>query len=81
MTYVWGIVFVAIGVLVMKYSFFLVQTFGKIPFAENKLGGGMGGTYALYKIVGIVIIFCAMLYMFGGARILVGPILPMFVGK
>ncbi len=64
----------------LKYTFVLVQTFGKINWAETHLGGGLGGTYTMYKLVALLIIFLAFLYMFGGFGILTGPLVPLFGG-
>ncbi len=77
---IWGLVWVAIGILLIKYTFILVQTFGKIPWAETHLGGGLGGTYTLYKLVGLLIIFLAFMYMFGMFGIITGPLIPIFGG-
>jgi hypothetical protein len=80
MRFVYGIIMIAVGILVMRYTYGLVQLFGKVDWAERNLGAGFGGTYALYKIVGVIIVVVAMLYMFGGAGFLVKPFAPVFGG-
>jgi len=79
MRYFWGIIFVLIGFAVMKYAFPLVNTFGKIPWAENNLGTA-GGTYLLYKLAGLVLMILAFLYMFNALDFLLGPLAPVFQG-
>ena len=80
MRFVWGIMWIVIGILLMKFTFPLVQTFGRISWAEEHLGGGLGGTFTLYKLVAVIIIILGMLYMFGGIDFLVKPLLPTFGG-
>jgi hypothetical protein len=75
---IWGIVWIVIGVLIIKYVHGIVETFGKITWAEIHLGGGAGGTYTLWQIVGIVIILLGFLYMFGGLGFLLKPLVPLF---
>ncbi|HYE22791.1 MAG TPA: hypothetical protein VD998_04355 [Verrucomicrobiae bacterium] len=78
MRFIWGLVTIGVGFILIKYTFGLVQTFGKITWAEIHLSGGMGGTYTLYKIVGVVVIFLGFMYMFGGVDFLVKPLTPLF---
>lgn len=73
MKFVWGIIWVIIGILLMRYTFQLTNLFGKIDWAESHLRGGFGGTYTLYRLVGLFIIIIALLYMFGGVDILIKP--------
>jgi hypothetical protein len=80
MRFVWSIIGIIIGVLIMKYTYSLVQTFGRIPWAESHLSGGLGGTYLLYKLIGLAVIFLSMLYVFGGPGAIVGPFLSVFGG-
>jgi hypothetical protein len=55
-----GLLLVAIGfVFVWKTSKF-IETFGSIDWADQKLGGG--GTYLVYKTLGIIIIFVGFLW-------------------
>lgn len=80
MRFIWGLVWIAIGTGVIKYAYQIVQTFGRIDWAESHLSGGLGGTYALYKIVGIILILLGFLYMFGGFGFLLSPLTPLFGG-
>jgi hypothetical protein len=80
MRYVWGIIWIIIGILVMKYSFQITQLFGKVGWAERYLSGGFGGTYAMYKIAGLLIIIIAMLYMFNALGFWIKPLSPVFGG-
>ena len=74
----WGLIWLVIGFVLIKYSFQLVNTFGHIPWAEQHLGGG--GTYTAYKIAGIIVMALALLYMFGGLDRLVAPMGGFFGG-
>ncbi len=76
MKFIWGIIWIAIGIGIIKYSFPLTNFFGHIPWAEEHIGGG--GTNSLYKIAGIIIIFLAFLYMFGSIGFILGPLKPVF---
>jgi hypothetical protein len=80
MNFVWGTIGVIVGVLVIKFSMQITDTFGTIDWAEEHLHGGMAGTYTLYKLVGVVIIILSFLYMFGSMGFLVGPLAPLFRG-
>jgi hypothetical protein len=78
MRIVWGIIWIAIGFAVIKYSFQITNFFGHIDWAEEHIGGG--GTYTLYKIVGIVVIVFSFLYMFGNVGFITEPLAPLFGG-
>lgn len=78
MRFVWGIITILIGIAVIRYSFQITNTFGKIGWAENHLGGGLGGTYAMWKLVGVLVCILALLYMFGSIGWLVRPLGPVF---
>lgn len=80
MRFVWGIVWVVIGILLIRYTFQITNLFGKIDWAEQHLRGGFGGTYTLYKLVGLFIVILAMLYMFGGIGLIVKPFAVLFGG-
>ena len=58
-----GLIAVVLGVVGMKYNFKLVGITGNVGFAERYLGAG--GTYALYKIIAIVLIIGGLLFMTG----------------
>jgi hypothetical protein len=80
MKFVWGTVWVIIGILLIRYTFQITNLFGKIDWAEQHMRGGYGGTYALYKLVGLGIVILAMFYMFGGLGLIVKPLAPLFGG-
>ena len=64
MKYVLGIIIVGVGFLIVWKSDWLMDNFGRISWAEAKLGTE-GGTRLLYKLIGIAIIIGAFLYMSG----------------
>lgn len=76
MTYVLGFLGIALGtVLVLKTEWF-VQNFGTSQWAEEHMGTS-GGSRLMYKLVGLIIIFFAMMGMTG----LLGGFLMGTVGK
>ena len=75
-----GIIGVAIGVLVMRYSVWITDNFGRVAWAEEHLRGGLAGTYSLYKIIGLVAIILSLLYMFNLYGFIIGPLAPLFGG-
>ncbi|HDQ22876.1 MAG TPA: hypothetical protein ENN28_02765 [Candidatus Uhrbacteria bacterium] len=61
---IFGIILFIIGpILVIKSEWFL-ENFGKIAWAEEKLGTE-GGTRLLYKIIGLLFIFFGLVLIFG----------------
>lgn len=78
MRFVWGIIWILMGVGLIKYSFNITNFFGHVPWAENHLGGG--GTYSLYKIVGVVVILLSFMYMFNLLGFITRPLGPLFGG-
>lgn len=59
-----GILGTAIGlILIIKTEWFL-ENFGRIEWAEQKLGTE-GGTRLFYKLFGLIFIFLAFVYMAG----------------
>jgi hypothetical protein len=81
MRFIWGIVWILVGIAIMRYNFQITNLFGKIGWAESHLSGGLGGTYVMYKLIGLFVVIVAMLYMFGSADLLVKPFAPLFGGK
>jgi len=53
-----------LGVLMMVYAEPLVRTFGKSAWAEEKMQT-MGGSYFLWKMVGLVFIIISFLLLVG----------------
>lgn len=80
MRFFWGLIGIIIGVLLLKYTYSLSQTFGKFDWAEKYFTGGLGGTYFFYKIAGVLVILFSALYMFGILDNLLGPISGVFGG-
>lgn len=52
----------------------MIRWFGRIPWAEDKLGGG--GTWLFHKILGIIIIIAAFLVMSGDATFALDLLIP-----
>jgi len=76
-----GIIFVAFGFLLVWKSDWILNNFGRIDWAEAKLGTE-GGTRLFWKLIGLGIIIMAMLYMFGFIEGIITSIFsPLFRGK
>ena len=73
MRYVIGIICIGIGFVITWKSDWLMNNFGRIAWADEKLGME-GGTRLLYKLIGIAVIFFAFLYMFGFIDSILGVI-------
>jgi hypothetical protein len=80
MRFVWGVITIIIGMLVMRYNFQITNTFGKVGWAENHLGGGLGGTYVMWKLVGLLLVILGLLYMFNVMGFILDPLTPLFGG-
>ena len=65
MRWIFGPLLIALGILLMKYSFWITQQTGKIDFAERYLQSPLAGTYTWWKIVGILFILLALGWMGG----------------
>ncbi|MDD2656831.1 MAG: hypothetical protein PHQ18_04690 [Patescibacteria group bacterium] len=63
MGYFFGILVIALGAFMVIKTNWFVENFGHSSWAEEHLGGG--GTYTLYKILGIVFIFGSLMAMTG----------------
>lgn len=74
MRYVWGLIGVAIGGLIVAKSEWFFQNFGAVPWAEQHLGSE-GGTRFFYKLIGLAIILISFLLVSG---ILEGLLLSIF---
>jgi len=53
---------IAGGVVLIKYSYPLTQFFGHSELAERYLGSG--GTYTMWKLLGLLAIFLTIWYVF-----------------
>ena len=62
MIYAFGIGIILVGFFVIWKTRWMIQNFGRIEWAEMKLGS----TYVFYKILGVVLILFAFLLMGGG---------------
>ncbi len=74
MRYFLGIIFIGIGFLIVWKSDWFMENFGRIEFAEKYLGSGWGGTRVFYKLLGILIIIIAFMYMSGLLQSILGSI-------
>ncbi len=63
MTYVLGIIFMALGVFMTVKADWFLQNFGKSNWAEEHLGGD--GSRTMYKILGIILFFGSIMAMTG----------------
>lgn len=70
MTYLFTLIGVVIGAILVLKSEWLLNNFGRIDWAEMKLGSS-GGTRTFWKLVGVAIIFLSLFYMVGGVQSLV----------
>lgn len=80
MRFFYGILWIVAGMALMKYTFQIVSTFGKIPWAERALGSGFGGTYLMWKLIGVGFIIIGFLTMSGGIYSFITPLAPFFGG-
>ena len=64
MRYIFGFIAIAVGFLMIWKSEWLLNQFGRIAWAEEKLGAD-GGTRLFYKLLGVCVILIAFLVMGG----------------
>lgn len=64
LTFLLGIIIIAIGCLLVIKSEWFYQNFGAIPWAEQHLGTS-GGTRLMYKLIGLALIFLGLMGMTG----------------
>lgn len=60
--WVWLILGVGISVVSLVYTLQMARTFGKVGWAERYFGEG--GTYTMWKIIGIIAPVIAVIYFF-----------------
>ncbi|MBI2410715.1 MAG: hypothetical protein HYV32_02395 [Candidatus Kerfeldbacteria bacterium] len=65
MKYLFGILLIVLGFVVIWKTNWFLQMFGRNAWAEEKFG--YGGTWTMYKILGVLLIIVAFLVMSGGA--------------
>jgi hypothetical protein len=73
MKYVLGIILIGVGFVIVWKADWLMNNFGRIAWAEEKLGVE-GGTRTLYKLIGVAIIFFSFMYMTGMLQGILGAI-------
>lgn len=59
----WAVVLFGLGLGLIVYTVPFKRFTGSVPFAEKHLGPG--GTYTLYKILGILVIIVTILWLTG----------------
>lgn len=67
MKYVIGILGIVLGMILVIKSEWFFTFFGRIDFADKYLGTE-GGTRLMYKLIGILFVIIALLYMTGGVE-------------
>lgn len=74
---IFGFILFIIGLLFIIFTEWFLNNFGRIDWAEQKLGGG---TRLFYKLLGLILMFVGMLMMldlFGGLVMWVfSPLMP-----
>lgn len=78
------ILIMAIGFSMVWKTVWWIDLFGRNPWAEEHLGSGfgsgMGGSWMFYKVLGIVTMFGAFLYVTGALQTLLVGVLGTFFG-
>jgi len=64
MKYVLGIILIGLGFLIVWKADWIMNNFGRIPWAEEHLGMD-GGTRLLWKLIGLLVIIGSFMYMTG----------------
>jgi hypothetical protein len=64
MNFVFGIIAIGIGALIVVKSEWIIENFGGSSWAEEHMGTS-GGSRLLYKLIGLAIILFALLSMAG----------------
>jgi len=58
-----GLIGIPLGVVILIYKERIVFTFGKMDWAEQRLGSG--GTYNIWVLIGLGLVIGSFLYMIG----------------
>ncbi len=69
----YSLLFIVIGVLIMRYTAQLTEWFGNMGIQTSSLQGG-----TLYRLAGLAIIIISLLFMFDALGFLSGPLGPLF---
>ena len=80
MKYIYSVIGIAVGFLLIRYSIPLTESLGRMDWAEQYLKGGLAGTYTMYRLLGVIFIVLSLLYMFGAFGFIVSPLAPLFGG-
>lgn len=67
MRYIFGILGIVLGMILVLKSEWFFSFFGRIDFADKYLGTE-GGTRLMYKLIGILFVIISLLYMTGGVE-------------
>lgn len=59
------IAFTMIAIGILKYTYQIVQIFGKMSWAERRLG--TGGTFTMWKLIAVGLIVGSLIYLTSGA--------------
>ena len=60
-----GLVAIAVGLLLIKYSVKVTDNTGTIEFAEKWFKAPLAGTYTWWKLVGLGVMVLGVLWIFG----------------
>ena len=63
MRFLYGLLGIIIGILILKYSPAIYNFFGKDPSAEKYFG--RGGTYKFLKLFALATVIFSLMYMIG----------------
>lgn len=64
MKYIFALLVIALGTLMVVKTEWLVQNFGSSDWAESKFGTS-GGTRIMYKVIGVIIIIFGLMGLTG----------------
>jgi hypothetical protein len=73
-----GLAMIGLGVLGVKYTFWLTQTTGPLNFIEKYTGSG--STYGIYKIFSLLLIFVGFFWATGFGHSVLDFILSPIIG-
>lgn len=59
---IFGVVLTVVGVMLMRHNYQLTQLFGYNSYAERYLGSG--GTYSMWKLIGLALVIGSIIYVF-----------------
>ena len=65
MKFVYSILGLVIGTIILRYSAYIYRYIGKSDTAERILGGGFGGTYTAILLFGAAIVLGSLMFLLG----------------